>query len=95
MPHHCLIQPIALCCGIYPGNGWPRPRCTGTATHWMMTPEGEPCPGGYVCEEHGRAIVAEYRDKLGQAWTIEPIRRSEGVAPPDAPEQLSMLDLAA
>jgi hypothetical protein len=48
-------------------------RCREPATHYLFTPAGEKCPGGWTCEPHGRATVDEYREKLDQCWTLRPI----------------------
>ena len=56
-------------CSHYGG----RVRCTAPATHWYLDSEGALNPGGYTCEAHGRATVAEYAARLGETWTLRPI----------------------
>jgi hypothetical protein len=40
------------------------------ATFWLIDPDGKRNPGGWVCRRHGQAIVKEYREKLGEGWTL-------------------------
>ena len=44
-------------------------RCKRNASVYLFAPDGTPNPGGWVCQEHGDAIVVEYHDKLGEIWT--------------------------
>jgi hypothetical protein len=55
-----------------------RTRCASPATHHVYAPDGAPVPGGWICLPHGTAIVEEYRLKLGERWTLQPVG---GVAP--------------
>lgn len=50
---------------------WTPTRCNERGTHWLYAPDGKLCPGGPLCERHGREIVEEYREKLGEPWTLE------------------------
>jgi len=43
-------------------------RCRNEATMWLCYAPGMRCPGGFVCKDHGREIIQEYRQKLGQEW---------------------------
>lgn len=43
------------------------------ASHWLYAGEGDPCPGGAVCETHGKRMVDEYREKLGEVWGLVPL----------------------
>jgi hypothetical protein len=54
----------------YPGGQMPE-RCAALATHRLRTQTGG--PAGVACEEHARAIVEEYREKLGWEWSMEPL----------------------
>lgn len=59
------MEHYARCTKWPPGHG----RCDLPATHYVMDADGYPCPGSYVCKEHGREVVAEYREKLGP-WSL-------------------------
>jgi hypothetical protein len=63
------IFPYLPQCSTYLG----RNRCTATATHWLIQDDGKPNPGGYVCLQHGEAIVSEFKNKLAEEWTLETI----------------------
>lgn len=67
LPEEPRVQPIAPPCSTmtYPGN-----QCRRKATHWLRAPDGKLNPGGYICEEHGAAVVEEYREKLGEEWEL-------------------------
>jgi len=60
---------------VYPPQcyTWQPSRCPRTATVYLFAPDGMPNPGGWVCQEHADATVAEYRDKLGEVWTTRPL----------------------
>lgn len=58
------------------GGGW----CTKTATVWLLAPGEVRVPGSFYCVEHGARLVAEYRRKLDETWTLEPIEQGQ---PPD------------
>ena len=45
-------------------------RCRETAVWWVCSPEGQRI--SYHCGAHAVAIVQEYREKLGEYWTLEP-----------------------
>lgn len=53
----------------YTWTDGPGTRCPAVATHWIVAPDGRPVPGGWGCREHTFAAIAEYREKLDQAWT--------------------------
>jgi len=48
-------------------------RCYQPATHKMISPVGQPVPGGLVCIEHGKLAIDEYAQKLGQHWYLRSI----------------------
>ncbi len=48
-------------------------RCGDYAPFWLMDPDGCLNPGGAVCARHGLAITLEYREKLGEVWTLAAI----------------------
>jgi len=52
-------------------------RCESEATHRILGSDGWRVPGGIYCERHARAIVEEYREKLGWEWTMVPIPEEE------------------
>jgi hypothetical protein len=52
---------------------WTPKRCTAPAAYWLIQPDGKRNPGGWICANHGQAIVAEYAAKLGEHWTLQPI----------------------
>lgn len=51
----------------------PRPcsDCGEDAVVWLRSPDGALNPGGYLCQRHADTIVTEYREKLGEIWTLE------------------------
>lgn len=62
-----LFFPFAPQCSHYEA----KQRCTNRATVWIAAPDGKLVPGCYVCREHGEACVTEYREKLGETWSLE------------------------
>ena len=59
-----------MICGHYATNNW-RSRCKKQATVWLICPEGDKV--SYYCKAHAEATVKEYREKLHENWTTEPI----------------------
>lgn len=59
-------------CSHYPERGT---RCGRPAPFWLIDPDGCMNPGGALCEDHGLAITLEYREKLGEVWTLAAIPR--------------------
>ena len=53
-------------------------RCTEPATHRLFV-DGAQALGGYVCQQHGEAIVAEYAKvpHLVGDWTMQPLEATE------------------
>lgn len=49
-------------------------RCKAPATHRLIV-DGAPALGGYVCQQHGEAIVMEYATipLIVGVWTMEAI----------------------
>lgn len=45
------------------------------AENWLVCPDGLAIRA--ECELHGPAIIAEFREKLGQRWTLHPIHHSD------------------
>ena len=70
------VMPATVRCSVYPGSGPNRRQCVSLAEVHMVAPDGEPVPGGWMCRPCGERIAAEYRSKLGEEWTLEPIRRA-------------------
>lgn len=60
------VHPIPIPCSTYTG----RTRCGANATHWLVAPDGKLNPGGYVCWEHSRGVVEEFREKVGEEWGL-------------------------
>lgn len=61
-----------------PCNHWTdRKRCDETATVLMFAPDGEAVPGGYYCRLHATAAVNEYREKLGEVWTLQELESTQ------------------
>ena len=61
-------------CSHYTG----RERCTALSVVWIHAPGSPlPVPGCWVCREHGEAVITEYREKLGEEWTLQPLRLLE------------------
>jgi hypothetical protein len=50
--------------------------CHNEADTMLIDPDGGVNPGGWVCCYCGRRIIAEYAEKLGETWTLEPIVRT-------------------
>lgn len=71
-PRRCY--PVPPQCTYGRSGSYENP-CAGAATHLLYTPERHPAAGGEVCETHGASIVAEFREKIQEVWTIEPIHR--------------------
>jgi hypothetical protein len=63
-----LAGPILPPCSTWSG----RTRCPKRSYGWLFDPDGKPNPGGYVCREHGEAVVAELQEKIGERWTLVP-----------------------
>jgi len=51
----------------------PSGRCQARATVYLHAPDGLPVPGGYECAPCAEAVIAEYRDKLGEEWSGKPL----------------------
>lgn len=47
-------------------------RCTSDGTHALIAVNGIRIPGT-LCEDHARAIITEYANKLGEFWTMLPV----------------------
>ena len=61
---------------------WPSgQQCQGEAVYWLYYGAGKPCPGGLVCADHAKAIIQEYRQKLGQEWFGVPVNELGDVIP--------------
>lgn len=50
---------------------WTPTRCPERGTHFLAGPDGSLTPGGPLCERHGREIVEEHAEKLGESWSLE------------------------
>ena len=66
-----LTWPVRPQCNHWNGHS---ARCSRPATHWIVAPDGELNPGGWICEPCGTAIIDEYREKIGQEWALAPLR---------------------
>lgn len=58
--------PYACSCGLKPH---------GNAEVWLVCPDGLAIQP--VCRAHGEAVVAEYSEKLGEVWRLEPLYHDE------------------
>ena len=67
---------MSRCCHI-PSGGTYRNRCPNDATHYIVAHKGDKPVSGVWCEAHARAIVEEYREKLGWEWVMVPIPEEE------------------
>src|SRR3990172_9105278 len=47
--------------------------CNSPATHWLIDPTGEPCPGGWICAEHGATALVAMKAALGELWRLAPL----------------------
>ena len=56
-------------CSHYHG----RARCDNLATVWIVAPDGKDVPGAWECEGCASPMIAEYREKLGEKWTMRPL----------------------
>ena len=56
-------------CSYY-GNESERTRCHKPADGLLYAPDGKRVPGGYFCQEHGKIITDEYREKIGEIWIL-------------------------
>jgi hypothetical protein len=52
-------------------------RCPSPAEYYLITPEGNRCPGTRECAAHALAAVEEYAEKLAEYWDLEPITDSD------------------
>ncbi len=52
--------------------------CRAISTHWLIAPDGERNPGGWVCKAHGESIVQEFSEKIDEQWTLMEITNAEG-----------------
>ncbi|WP_169709484.1 hypothetical protein [Deferrisoma camini] len=43
----------------------------------MHDPMGRSVPGGVYCLRHGSEIAKEYKEKLGELWTLRDLPRRE------------------
>ena len=43
-------------------------RCPEKSVAHLTAPDGKLNPGGYVCWQHGAAILGEFAVKLGEQW---------------------------
>lgn len=55
-------------CTVYRGSV----RCGRTSAGVLLAPDGGQVPGGHTCRAHADEVIAEYAEKLGEAWTIQP-----------------------
>jgi hypothetical protein len=45
------------------------------AKDWLVCPEGLAIQA--TCREHGQAAIDEFREKLGEEWTLHPIHHAD------------------
>ncbi len=55
----------------------PFKRCEKPAEGKMVSPDGQDVPGCYYCKQHADIIMAEYKEKLRQEWTLRPLTELE------------------
>jgi len=53
-------------CSQYIGKN----RCENDSVYHVLAPDGSYVPGAWVCKEHGEAIIKEYKEKLGEIWSL-------------------------
>ena len=58
---------IGAQCTNYPGDG---DRCRNPAAGVLVSPDGQPFPGGVECETCAEHAIDEYWNILGQFWTF-------------------------
>lgn len=46
-------------------------RTTHPAEGYIVAPDGDRI--GVMCQREAQEVIAEYAEKLGQAWTFEPV----------------------
>jgi hypothetical protein len=68
-----MSVPIYLCVH-WPHRG---KQCRKRAAGMLYAPDGIAVPGGYYCQRHASAIMKEYREKLGEFWTLKPLDHAE------------------
>ena len=51
-------------------------RCQRDAEVWLIQPDGKRNPGGYLCRNHGEAVVSEYAVILGEQWSLGPLKEA-------------------
>lgn len=66
-----LRFPFPPRCAFWSRNGW---RCQNRAATYLYGPDGKPNPGGYYCADDAAKTIAEYAEKLGEAWTTQPLQ---------------------
>lgn len=47
--------------------------CQERTVWWIYAPDGNPVPGGHLCDAHGREIHDEYLAKLDEDWPLVPV----------------------
>lgn len=47
-------------------------RCRDKATGVLVAPDGEAVPHPGLCKAHADAVIAQYRQHLGEQWTLRP-----------------------
>ena len=57
-------------------------QCPRGAVARLIQDDGQANPGSYVCQEHGEAIVAEYKKKLGETWSLKKLEGPESMSVP-------------
>ena len=68
-----MNAPTYRCTHYAPDNG---PRCVADATRRLLDEEGCRVPGGIYCEAHATEIIDEIIEKLGWAWSIQPLEEA-------------------
>jgi hypothetical protein len=48
-------------------------RCERDAVGLLYHWDGKPVPSAFLCRECADEIIAEYREKLGEEWTLRPV----------------------
>ncbi len=56
-------------------------RCPAIAKVWLVCPDGQRCPGSWMCLTHAKLCIDEYREKLGEKWGVQPIDSLGNAAP--------------
>jgi len=66
-------EPVTACIHVHKCRDGQGNICQNDATVFYVAPDGEQVPGAGACDMHARRTVLEYRDKMGEVWTLRPV----------------------